>query len=646
MQSNEIMALNTCPKLLVEQARKHGNKSAMRFKEYGIWQTRTWTEVATDVCALACGLASIGFKRGDRLAIMGDNRPQLYQAVAAVQSLGGIPIPIHRDAVGEELVFVLNNAEVPFVLIEGQEQVNKVFKIRNRCLSLSKIICLDCRSLPACGDDTLFSYEEVLGRGRVYNEKFKDFFFQEVQQGHGEDTSIIFYTWGTLETSKGVCLSYDNLIITGRNMAELEKLGPDEEVVASIPMALASDHMISYVQSYIVGYCVNFPESGDTILADIREIGPTYFLAPPWFFEQLMTKIMVRGESGGRLRRSLFRFFLKVAREVGTLIVEKRPVRIIDRLLYGFFSWIVYKPLMDNLGFSRIRVAYAVGAAIGSDIFNSFRSIGLNLKQVYGLTEASVFVTVHKEAGDVKADTVGTPIKDVEVKIGESGEVLIRGPGAFQTYLKCREGMRPAKDAEGWVRTGDIGRFNGDGHLIIIGRINEILRLDSGKLLAPEYIESKLKFSPYISNAVCIGHNRKFVCAIINIDPIVVSNWAQQQNLLFSDYPDLAGKAEVCKLIAKYVEKVNLEISKDSRQRNAQIKRFAVLPRELDAVEGELTCTKRVHRQSIMEKYAEMIDALFENKGSYYFETLIRSTDGHVRVVGKEINIHDVQTFA
>jgi long-chain acyl-CoA synthetase len=608
--TQEMRAVDTFPKLLLEHARKRGNQPAMREKDYGIWQTWNWSEVAAEVRACSCGLASMGFRRGDRLAIIGDNRARLYQALAAAHSLGGIAVPVYPDAGAEEILYEFNNADVHFALVADQEQVDKLLEIRERCASLTTIIYVDPRGLTSDKEGFLCSYAEVQGSGRVFDEQHPDFYPQEVAKGRGQDIALILHTSGATGKPKGAMLTYDNLILTGRNAAELERLRPDDEVLAYLPLAGPGDIMISYAQAYVVGYCVSCPESSETILTDLREIGPTYFFGPPRVFEGLKKMVMLRMENAGCLRRALCRYLMGLGRRVGITLLENDPVGITDRFLYGFAQWLLYKPLMDNLGLSRIRLAYTGGDAIGPDIFNFFRALGMNLKQVYGQVEASMFVTIQR-TGQVKDQAVGTPAREVEIKISDQGEVLYRGPGVFHGYCKNPEATMAVKDAKGWIHTGDFGYFDGDGHLRIIDRIGDLDRLNDGTLVAPRHIENKLKFSRYIKTAVVFGNRRDFVAVFINIDAEAVGSWAQQRNLWYSGYADLAGKPEVHTLIAECVAKVNRELMGDFRLGNPHIRHFMILDKELSADDGELTRTGKVRRHFIAKKYAPCIEALY-----------------------------------
>jgi long-chain acyl-CoA synthetase len=638
-----MQSADTFPKLLLEHARLRGDRPAMREKDFGIWQTWSWSHVAAGVRAIACGLASIGFQRGQRLAIIGDNRARLYQGMAATQALGGIAVPVYQDAGPEEILYVFNNAEVTAALVADQEQVDKLLEIRERCPSLEKIIFVDTRGMSDYKEAFLFSYSEVKGSGRVYDEQHPDFYLQEVAQGSGKDIAMILHTSGATGKPKGVILSHDNLIITARNAADIEGINSCEEVLAYLPMAGSGDIMVSYAQSFVVGYCVSCPESGDTTLTDLREIGPSYFYGPPRVFESLMKTVMLRMGSAGKLRRSLFHYFMGLGRRVGLRILDQEPVSISERVLYSIGRWVIYNPLMDNLGFSRVRVAYTGGDAIGPDVFNFFRALGMNLKQVYGQMEASMFVTMQRH-GQIKANTVGPPAKDVEIRIADTGEVLYRGPGAFRGYCNEPEATRAAKDEQGWVHTGDIGFFDGDGHLCIIDRVSELDRLNDGTLVAPKYIENKLRFSPYIKTAVAFGNRRDYVAVFINIDPIAVGNWAQQRNLWYSGYADLAGKPEVRDLIADCVAKVNAELAADARLGNPHIRHFTILNKELNADDGELTRTRKVRRHFIAQKYAPLIEALYAGKKPYPLSSQAEFQRGTRGETGTEQCYHQAPT--
>jgi long-chain acyl-CoA synthetase len=631
---------DTFPRLLARHAAERGDRPAIREKDFGIWQTWTWRQVLAEVRALACGLAAMDFRRGDKAAIIGDNRPRLYWAMAAVQSLGGVPVPLYQDAVADEMAYVLDNADARIAIVEDQEQVDKLLEIRARCPKLERIVYDDPRGLRHYSAAHLSSYDEVRGLGLVRDREHPEFFDQQMALGRSDDVAIMLYTSGTTGNPKGVCLTHDNLIVTGANGIAREGLNADEEVLAYLPMAWVGDNLFSYTQSYVAGFCVSCPEGSDTVLNDMREIGPTYYFAPPRIYENLLTQVTIRMEDAGFVKRRMFHYFMDLARRVGTRILDGEAVAVADRLLYALGRWLVYEPLKDALGMSRLKLAYTAGEAIGPEIFSFYRSLGINIKQLYGQTEAAVFVCVQPDR-EVKADTVGTPFTDVEVKITERGEVWYRGPGVFHSYYKNPEATAAAKTADGWVRTGDAGYFDDGGHLKIIDRAKDVGRLADGTLFAPKYLENKLKFFPHIKEAVCFGDGRECASAFINIDAIAVGDWAERRGLAYSGYPDLACKEEVYTLIRDCVEKVNRDLAADKRLANSQIRRFLILPKELDADDGELTRTRKVRRAFIAEKYAPLVQALYSGQASCVFDAEVKFEDGRRSAIRAELKIWD-----
>ncbi|MCH8836117.1 MAG: AMP-binding protein, partial [Proteobacteria bacterium] len=529
----DVERCDTFPKLLLYNAGRRGERPAVREKDYGIWQSWTWGAVADEVRALACGLAALGFKPGDMLVIVGDNRPQLYWAMVAAQTLGGVPVPVYQDSVAAEIQYVVEHVGARFAVVEDQEQVDKLLEVKDRCPTLEHIIFKNPRGLRHYGQPFVHAYAEVQEQGRGFDADNPDFFESAVARGKGGDLAIILYTSGTTGRAKGVMLSFDNVIITARNGIELEGLTENEEVLAYLPMAWVGDNLFSFAQSYVGGFCVSCPESGDTVLTDLREIGVTYFFAPPRIFENILTQVMIRIEDAGWLKRRMFDYFMGHARRVGTGILDGKPVALTDRLLYGIGRWLVYEPLKNVLGFSRIRLAYTAGEAIGPDIFNFYRSLGMNVKQLYGSTEASIFITIQPD-GQVKPDTVGVPAKEVEIRIADDGEVMFRSPGVFMGYFKNDEATREAKTGDGWVHTGDAGFFDADGHLKIIDRAKDVGKVKDNTMFAPKYLENKLKFFPYIKEAVTFGDGRDYVAAFVNIDLEAVGDWAERRNMAYS----------------------------------------------------------------------------------------------------------------
>ncbi len=633
--------VDTFPKLLVENARKWASRPAIREKDFGIWQTWTWSQVADEVRALACGFAALGLKRDDKLAIIGDNRPQLYWSMVAAQVIGAVPVPMYQDAVADELKFVMNHSEARFAVGEDQEQIDKLVEIKADCPRLETLIYDDPRGMRNYAEPNLHAFDEIQARGRDFDRDNPGFFDAAVAGGAGADTSIILYTSGTTGQPKGVVLSFDNVIISARNAANADRLTVDDDMVAYLPMAWVGDNVFSLGQSYVTGFCVNCPESAATVLHDIREIGPSFFFAPPSIFENILTQVMIRMEDAAWVKRRLFDYFMALGRRVGGDIVDRRPVPLVDRLFYAIGRVLVFGPLKNTLGFSRIRLAYTAGEAIGPDIFDFYRALGMNLKQLYGQTEASVFVTMQPD-GEIKPDTVGPPADGVEIKISDGGEVLYRSPGVFVEYYKNPEATAKTKTPDGWVHTGDAGFFDDDGHLKIIDRAKDVGKLDDGTMFAPKYLENKLKFFPHIKEAVTFGDRRGFAAAFINIDLDAVGNWAERRGIAYGGYRELAAHEQVYGLIADEIAQVNRELADDPHLAGSQIRRFLILHKELDADDGELTRTRKVRRSHVGEKYRALIDALYSDASQAAIEVEVTYEDGRKGVASAEIEVRSL----
>jgi long-chain acyl-CoA synthetase len=638
-------ALDTFPKLLQSHVKLRPDQDAMREKALGIWQSWSWAEAATEIRALACGLASLGLKRGEKLAIIGDNRPRLYWSMTAAQALGAVPVPLYQDAVADEMAYVLDNADVKIALVEDQEQVDKMLEIRERCPKLEHIIFDDTRGLRHYQQDFLHDYEIIQQAGVEFDRDHPDFYEQEVSAGSGDEISIMLYTSGTTGHPKGVMLSNDNVIITARNGIIREGLTSKEEVLAYLPMAWVGDNLFSYAQSYVAGFCVSCPEDATTVASDLREIGPTYYFAPPRVYENMLTQVMIRMEDTARIKRDIFSYFMEHARKVGVKILNRESVSLKDSLLYKLGNILVYGPLKDVLGLRRTRLAYTAGEAIGPEIFDFYRSLGINIKQLYGQTECMVFICVQPD-GEVFADTVGTPAIDVEIKIVDNGEIMYRSPGVFQSYYKNPESTASTKTEDGWVHTGDAGYFDdNNGHLKIIDRAKDVGKLNDGTLFAPKYIENKLKFFSFIKEAVVYGNERDFSTAFINIDLDAVGNWAERRNMAYSGYIDLAGQDEVYQLIKDCIDKVNQDLSRDSRLGNSQIRRFLILHKELDADDGELTRTRKVRRNFVGDRYDILVDALYSDRNQCHVETQVTFEDGRTGMLEADIKLWDAAVY-
>ncbi len=635
--------LDTFPRLLLRNARQRGDRPAVREKDLGIWQTWTWRQVADEVRALACGLAAQGFRRGMHLAIIGDNRPRLYWSMAAAQALGGVPVPMYQDAPAAEFTYVLNDAEIAYAIVEDQEQVDKMLEAKAHVPTLAHIYYDDPRGLR--NYEGVVSYARLQEIGRAFDAEHPTYFEDEIAKGDTHDVSVMLYTSGTTGKPKGVCQTHAAFIAAGGGGASFDALTERDSMLSYLPMAWVGDHLFSYVQAMITGMTVHCPESADTVLTDMREVGPTYYFAPPRIFENLLTTVIIRMEDASAVKRWLFQRFMDVAKGCGADILEGRPVPFTQRALYAIGNVLVYAPLRNVLGMSRIRTAYTAGAAIGPDLFRFYRSIGINLKQLYGLTETCAYGCL-QPSGAVKLESVGKPAPGVEVRIADTGEVLLRGPMLLKEYYKRPDATAESIDREGWFHTGDAGFFDPEGQLRIIDRAKDVGKLANGSLYAPNYIENKLKFFPHIKEAVAFGANRDQVCAFINIDMGSVGNWAERRNLAYSGYTDLAQKPEVYQLVRECVEKVNADLATDPQLVDSQVHRFLILHKELDPDDDELTRTRKVRRGFIAEKYAVLVEALYAGRTVQHVETQVKFEDGRTGMVAADLRIEPARTFA
>ena len=636
-----LRSLKTFPKILSSLATARGQEAAMREKNFGIWQSWTWQQYYDEACSLANGLADCGFKRGDKVAIVGDNRPELYFGIMASQMLGGVPVPMYQDSIADEMVFILDHAEVRFAVVEDQEQVDKLLVVRDRLPKLEFIVYEDERGLRHYQERGLMSYMAAKDRGIEFRSREPQFLNKEIDKGDGEDLAVMLYTSGTTGQPKGVMLSYENVISTSWSGIEHDNLTSDEKVVAYMPMAWIGDHLFSYGEALCGGFTVNCPESADTVLQDVREIGPTCFFAPPRIWENILTSVMVRIEDSGWVKRKLFHHFMGVAERTGARIMDGDKVGVFARLQYFVGRILVYGPLRDNLGFSRMRIAYTAGEAIGPEIFTFYRSIGVNIKQLYGMTEATALV-VGQADGEVYADSVGVPYPGVELRIEETGEVLCRSPGVFKGYYKNADATAEALTEDGWIRSGDAGLIDGEGQLRIIDRAKDVGKLNTGGMFAPKYIENKLKFSPYVKEVVAFGDQRDNVAVFVNIDLEAVGNWAERRGISYTSYTDLASKDEVYNLVGRDIERVNASLAADEQLQESQINRFLILHKELDPDDNELTRTRKVRRRFIADKYADLIDALYSDRNTVDIDAQVTFEDGRTGSVQATLAIRDV----
>ena len=645
----ELSMQTTFPELLLRHAQARPTDTAMREKEFGIWQALTWVDLAELVENIAAGLQLAGLRPGEHMVVVGANRPRLYATMLAVQSLGAVPIPLYQDAAAAECIFPINNAEVRFAFAEDQEQVDKLLETREQCPQLSNIFYDDPRGLRAYDEPGLVAMSALIASGEAHTAKNPGYFKALAAKVKPGDVAAMFFTSGTTGNPKGVVHTHNSLLDRARAGAEFDKLTHTEEVLAYMPPAWIGQNIFSYAQWLVCGYVVNCPESAATVTIDLKEVGPTYYFAPPRVFEGLLTSVMIRMEDAGKLKQKVFKYFMDLAQRVGPAHMDGQAVSFVDGLMYRLGNWVMYGALRNNLGMSRVRVAYTAGEAIGPDLFTFYRSIGINLKQLYGSTETAVFVCLQPDH-QAKADTVGIPCSGVEIKVADNGEIMVKSPGLLKEYYKNPAATAEVLTADGWYHTSDAGFLDAQGHLKIIDRVKDVGRIkggaNDGAMFAPKYVENKLKFFPYIKEAVAYGDGRDRVCVMLNIDFDAVGNWAERRNLAYAGYTDVAQKPEVYALIKDCVEKVNADLASDAMLSGSQVTRFLVLHKELDADDGELTRTNKVRRGYIADKYQVLVDALYSGKSSQFIETAVKFEDGRTGSVSATLKIEDAKTFA
>ncbi len=627
---------STLPKLLVRNAQAFATEPAMREKDRGIWKTMTWSDCRDFMRDFALGLAALGFERGDKLAVVGDNRPALYLAQLAAQARGGVAIPVYQDAIATELVYVLNHAEVSVIVAEDQEQVDKILSLRGDLPKLKWVIYEDPRGLTGSSEPMLISVARVVADGAKQTDGPAKF-ASELAKGGADDVAMISYTSGTTGRPKGVLLSHRNIVGTAENYTREERVDRGDNWLAFLPMAWVGDAIFSLGVAIVAGATINCPESPETVQRDLRELGPTIVLAPPRIWENLLTQIQVRAADASPIKRRLYEYFRGVAERRELLLTDGKAVPLGLTIAYGLGEWIVYGPVRDHMGFRLTRWAVTGGAPLGPDTFRFFRSIGINLKQVYGQTEASALVAFQRD-GRVDPNTVGEPVHGMELKIADSGELLIRGPGVFVGYYKQDDVTRETVSADGWLRTGDAAVIDPQGQLAIIDRAKDVGRLSDGTPFAPQFIENKLKFSPFIREAVAFGDGRGFVTTMIAIDMQTVGNWAERKGLPYTSFMDLARKPEVARLIVEEVAKINTTLPDATK-----VRRVLLLNKELDADDNEVTRTRKVRRSYVAEKYAPVITAFYGGQGSADVTMEITFEDGRKSTLTATIAIHDVE---
>ena len=633
------------PALLRRNAASFGSLAAFREKEFGIWQTWSWAKALEEAENFALGLIELGIQPGDFVAVLGRNRPDLYISMIAIQMTGATPVPQYQDSVAEEMEYVLAHCGAKFVVAGDQEQVDKILEIQTKLPAFEQMIYLDGRGLRKYDHSKLHSFSSVIESGKNSGQNSRSILNDREGALTHDSTCVMLYTSGTTGRPKGVVLSNANIIETAKTTCEFDNLKQSDEILAYLPMAWIGDFIFSVGQAMWSGFCVNCPESADTLSTDLREIGPTYYFAPPRVFEMQLTNVMIRMEDSGRFKKWLFDYFMEHARRVGANILDGKSVGLGNRIKYFLGDLTVYGPLKNTLGLSKVRVGYTAGEAIGPEIFDFYRSLGINLKQLYGQTEASVYITQQPD-GEVRGDTVGVPTPGVEVRIGDNGEVYYRSPGTFVEYYKNPKSTADTKDPEGWVATGDAGFFEEDtGHLRIIDRAKDVAKMSDGSMFAPKYVENKLKFYPNILEAVVFGAGKERCVAFVNIDLSAVGNWAERNNIAYSSYQELAGHTKVLEMVKEHIEEVNVSISEDKMLAGCQVHRFIVLHKELDADDGELTRTRKVRRKIIGEKFKDLVTALYDGSGSVYTETEVTYEDGRKGKISANLDIVDAKVI-
>jgi long-chain acyl-CoA synthetase len=626
----------TIPRLLQRAARQHGARTAIREKDRGIWQSHTWSQYVDQVRDFALGLAALGFRRGDRLSVIGDNRPRLYWAQVAAQCLGGASVPVFQDSIARELAYVWNHADVSVIVAEDQEQVDKVVTLKAELPVVRLVIYDDVRGMAQYRHDWMRSFEEVQELGREFGRAHPGFFEAEIDKGAPDDLAFVCYTSGTTGSPKGAMITHANAVATAEMAAGAEDFRVDDDYLAYLPMAWIGDAFYTLIMSLYVGFACNCPESPETVQRDLRELGPTLILAPPRIWENLLTSVLVRGADAPPLKRRVFDTFRRVAERVEILRADGKPVPIGLRLAYALGEFFVYGPVRDQLGLRRTRWALTGGAPLGPDTFRFFRSIGVNLKQVYGSTETTGLVSLQPST-EANPTTAGRPCEGIEVRIADRGEVLVKSAGIFRGYLKNEEATREVIDAEGWFHTGDAGFIDPRGHLVIIDRAKDVGALHDGTPFAPQFIENKLKFSPFIREAVAFGHERPVVAAMIAIDMATVGNWAERRGLPYTSYADLAQKDEIRTLVREEIVKCN-----ETLPESTKVRRFLLLTKDLDADDAEITRTRKVRRRYVAEKYADVIDAFYSGRDQVELTTSITYEDGRTATMQSRVRIEDV----
>ncbi|MDE2804104.1 MAG: AMP-binding protein [Gemmatimonadota bacterium] len=628
----------TLPGLLARHAADHPHEVALREKEFGIWQETTWAEYLSRVGSFALGLLDLGVRAGDRIAIIGDNRPEWVIAELAAQAIGALPLGLYQDSISSELGKMLEAAEVRVIVAEDQEQVDKVLEVRDGLPGLETIVYYDPRGMYAYEAPGLMSFEDVEGLGDGFGDRFPGEFDRRLAEVGPDDVALLCTTSGTTSIPKLAMLSHANLLAMASQLQEVDRMEPDDEFVSFLPMAWIGEQMVGVASAMLVGFTVNFPEETATVRQDMREIGPAFLMSPPRIWENMVSDVQVMAEDTTRLKRWIYGWAMKEGAAAADARVQGGRAGLPARIRHRVADWTVFHPIRDQLGLDRVRRAYTGGAALGPDVFRFFHAIGVNLKQLYGQTEVSGISVVHRD-GDIRFHTVGTPFPETEIRISDDGEILCRSPAVFQGYFRNAEATAETLE-EGWLHSGDAGYFEEDGHLVVIDRLADVMKLPDGTNFSPQYVENKLKFSPYIREAVVFGGaGAPFVTAMIAIDMENAGQWAERHRIPYTTFTDLARRAEIYRLTRRHVTNVNKDLPTAAR-----IRRFLLLHKELHADDAELTRTRKVRRGHIAARFADIIGALQGDGDSVTVATEITYQDGRTAEVAHELRIETLET--
>ncbi|HIJ19479.1 MAG TPA: AMP-binding protein [Deltaproteobacteria bacterium] len=632
----EITKELTIPKLFLSQCRKYGDKKvAMREKEFGIWIPFTWQDYYENVKYLTLGMVSLGLKRGDKVAMIGDNRPEGLWAEMAAMCAGAIGVWLFQDCMMDEVKYIIDHSDAKIFVGESQEEVDKALSIKDTCPKLDIIMWDDPKGMRNYHQKFLISVKRVQELGRELDREKPDLFEKTINEGHGDDICLLFYTSGTTALPKGALLSHWNMLTMGRNLMAVDPCYDTDDFVSYLPFAWIGEQMMSISCGLQMGYTINFPEGPDLAQENIREIGPHVMFAPPRMYEGMTRQVQVKYIDSTWIKRKVYEFGTKVGYKVASLKFEKKPVSVGLKFLNWIASMTMQKKLKDHLGMSRLRHCYTGGAAMGPDHFKFFHALGVNLKQIYGQTEVAGISIVHRD-GDIKFDTVGTPIPETEIKITEEGEILTRSPSVFQGYYKNDEATKKTL-VDGWLYSGDRGFIDEDGHLVVFDRSKDVMTLNDGRPFSPQYLETRLKFSPFVGEVWAIGDKREFISAVMCIDYAVVGKWADDKKLNYTSYPELSQKPEVYELVKKQIQEANKDLPGPAR-----IRKFVNLYKVFDADDEELTRTSKLKRAFVENRYKDIVNALYSDADVVHMDTTITYEDGREQRIKTDLHIEKI----